>query len=134
MGSLRNRLTQHRIWAIWLIAAALLMKIAVPPGYMPVPSAGFFVMQPCSGFGPEQMAMAMPDMPKHHGDMNHPGKDSVPCGFDGHAPPSLTMVDPILLALAIAFIVTLRSRLPLSWPIRRVTFLRPPLRGPPTIA
>ncbi len=132
VGSPRIYLTRHRIGAIWLIVAALLVRAAVPPGFMPVFSKSAVVMQLCSGFGPEPMNMTMPGM-SHHGNMDHPGKDPTPCGFDGHAAPSLTTVDPILLVLTIALIVSTLSRMPVSWPARWVSFLRPPLRGPPAI-
>ena len=108
------------------------MKALVPAGYMPVRSGGSIVIELCSGFGPEKMTMAMPGMGDHHGKGDRPRGDA-PCGFAGHAPPSMAAADPILLVLAIAFILATLFRMPVSWPVRRVSYLRPPLRGPPTI-
>jgi len=131
--TLRRFFRHHRAYAAWLIAAALFMKVVVPAGYMPVVSSGSIVLELCSGVGPEKMAMAMPGMAAHHGKTDHSSKDDMPCGFSGHAPASMAATDPILLVLAIAFIVATLFRMPVSWPVRRASFLRPPLRGPPTI-
>jgi Protein of unknown function (DUF2946) len=118
---------------MWLIAVALLMKFVVPAGYMPVVSDGSIMIELCSGVGPEKMTMVMPATDHQHGRTGHDGKDDMPCGFAGHAPASMAAVDPILLVIAITIIIATRFRLPVSWPIRRTSFLRPPLRGPPAI-
>lgn len=134
MGPFRQFLARRRLWACWLIAAALLMKVAVPTGFMPVFVHGSVAIEPCSGFGPEAMTMAMPAMADHHdshGAADRTDKDGTPCGFAGHAPAAMTSVDPILLAIAIALIVATAFRMPVAWRVRRVDFLRPPLRGPP---
>ena len=134
VGKLRLYLKRRRIWAMWLIAAALFMKVVVPAGYMPVVSGGAIAIELCSGFGPERMAMAMPGMGDHHGKMDHSAKGDMPCGFAGHAPASIAGADPILLVIAIAFIIATSFRMPVSRPIRRIGYLRPYLRGPPAIS
>lgn len=131
VGSLRHHLTRHCIWAMWLIAAALFMKVVVPAGYMPVISGGSIIVELCSGAGPEKMPMAMPGMADHRGKSDHSQHDDMPCGFAGHAPESMTGVDPILLVILIAFLVATAFRMPIFWPIQRVSYLRPHLRGPP---
>ena len=133
VGALRYHLAHRRIWTMWLMAAALLMKVAVPAGYMPVVSNGWVGLALCSGFGPEKMAMAMPAMSNHRGKAEHSERADMPCGFAGHAPASMAGADPILLLVAIAFIVATISRLPISPPFRRIGYLRPHLRGPPAI-
>ena len=130
----RLYLKHRRPWATWLIAAALLMKVIVPAGYMPVISDGAIAIQLCSGFGPEMMAMAMPGMGDHHGEIDHSGKGDMPCGFAGHAPAAIAGADPILLIAAIAFIIATLFRMPLFRPVRRIGYLRPYLRGPPAIS
>lgn len=133
VGNARLYLKRHRVWAMWLIAAALLMKVFVPAGYMPVMAGGSIAIELCSGFGPEKMAMAMPGMGDHHGKGDRSDRDDMPCGFAGHAPASMAAADPILLVIAITFIVATLFRMPLSWPVRRAEYLRPHLRGPPAI-
>lgn len=134
MTSFRDLLLRHRALAAWLIAAALLMKVLVPAGYMPVVSAGSITIELCSGFGPEKMMMAMPGMDDHHGQQDHSGKGDMPCGFSGHAPPSLSTADPILLALAIVFVIATVFRIATTSAARAPAFLRPQLRGPPSHA
>lgn len=131
VGTLRLYFTTYRIWTMWLILAALLTKVAVPAGFMPVVSNGSIVLELCSGLGPEKMAVAMPAMGDHQGKDEHSQHDDMPCGFAGHAPASMAGADPILLLIAIAFIVATIYRMPVFWPVRRISYLRPPLRGPP---
>uniref|UniRef100_UPI0035CC1869 DUF2946 family protein n=1 Tax=uncultured Sphingomonas sp. TaxID=158754 RepID=UPI0035CC1869 len=133
MTALRHFLRKHCTFAAWLIFAALLMKVVVPVGYMPVMTGSSITIELCSGFGPEKMMAAMPGMGDHHGSQDHSGKGDMPCGFGGHAPPALSTVDPVLLLLAIAFVMTLgflvvRRRLP-----EPAVRLRPPPIGPPLI-
>ena len=118
---------------MWLVAAALLAKLMVPAGYMPVMAGGSVVLQLCSGFGPETMVAAMPGMAHHHGTRDHPQRGDMPCGFAGHAAPSMAGADPVLLVVAIAFIIATLFRVPVSRRVERVAFLRPHPRGPPAI-
>ncbi len=132
MQSLRHHLLQRRWPSVWLIGLALLMRIAVPAGYMPTFSGGSVAIELCSDYGPA--GMTMHGMAGHHDQKGGHGKGETPCGFSGLSTPSLAGADPILLALAIAFIVATVFR---AAPRRRIalpTYLRPPLRGPPTAA
>ena len=117
---------------MWLIAIALLMKVVAPAGYMPVLTSGRIIIELCSGFGPEKMVIAMPGMGDHPHKHDRPDRDDMPCGFSGHAPESMTAVDPVLLAIAIAFIVATLFWMPVLR-TARVHYLRPHLRGPPEI-
>ena len=145
MTALRRHLLAHCRLAGWLIAAALLMRIVIPTGYMLVeaPTGGItFAM--CSGYGPVEPVVAEHAM--HHGDADahgshsaskpdHGGHDEsareMPCAFAGAATAALAAVDPVLLAAALFFIVAAAFRLPLRLPLATAPFLRPPLRGPP---
>lgn len=134
MTALRHYLRRHRAFAAWLVFAALLMKVVVPTGYMPVVTGQAITIELCSGFGPEKMSVAMPGMADHHhGSPDHPGKGNTPCGFGGHAPPALSTVEPVLLVLAIAFVTAL-GFLPVQGRVpARSARLRPPPIGPPLI-
>jgi len=134
VGTFRSYLMRRRIWAMWLIAAALLVKILVPAGYMPGISSGSLVIELCSGLGPEKIVMAIPGMAAHHGQPDHSGKGDIACGFSGHAPAQLSAADPIFVLMAILFIVMTLFRMPITGTVHRARFLRPPLRGPPVIA
>ena len=143
MTGFRRSLLQHRLLAVWLVAAALAMKLLVPAGYMPMVSAGSITLELCSGYEPQKMAkamampgmagdMAMPDMAGKHGHKDGHGKVEMPCAFGGLAMPGLAGADPILFIVAIAFIMALGLLVTPMPPLGRTTHLRPPLRGPPT--
>ncbi len=128
MGTHRQ-LVRHRFAAALLIAAALLVRLIVPTGYMLDASHGAITVELCSGTGP--MRMAMPGM-THPDDGKGHGKAGSPCAFAGLAAPALGGADPILLAVAIAFIMATAFDGGVAAPPLRRLFLRPPLRGPPT--
>jgi hypothetical protein len=133
---LRQLLIGHRGWAGLLFAAALLMKLLVPAGYMVSGEQGRFQVMLCSGVAPAQPvtvhhgmdrgAMAHHDSPKQEHD-----RAEMPCAFAGLALQALGGADPILLAAAIAFIVAVALRPAAAVPLRRGAYVRPPLRGPP---
>lgn len=131
MHRLRLFWTRHAGLTAWLVAATLAMKLLVPSGFMPVASAHAVTIQPCSGFGPEQIMAAMPGMDHpDHGKAGPRGKD-MPCGFAGLSLPTLGGAGTALLALAIAYIMAVAFRPEGRCRIPSLPHLRPPLRGPP---
>ena len=108
------------------------MKLVAPAGFMPVVSGGSITIALCSGNGLEKIVMALPGA-ADHGDKGS-GKTDMPCGFAGHAPSAMSLADPILIALAILFILATAFRLPAVMALARRAFLRPHLRGPPAIS
>jgi len=131
VGMLRLHLRRHRVSALLLFAAAMLVKALVPAGYMPVVAGHSISLALCSGFGPEKMAMSMPGMQRHRGDADHSGRSDMPCGFAGHAAPSMAGADPVLLVLAVAYVVATLFRIPIAGRSYRFSYLRPHPRGPP---
>ena len=86
----------------WVIALALLMKLLVPAGFMPVVSEGGITIEICAGTVPARtsmepgmaagMAATMPGM--HHQDQSdhqdgsdHQGRE-MPCAFAGLTAPA----------------------------------------------
>ena len=132
MAAVRHHLLQHRWLAAWLVGIALVMRIVVPAGYMPTFVGNSVTIALCSGSGP--MTMAMPGMTKHGDTKTEHGKTEMPCGFAGLSAPSLAGADPILLALAVAFIIATALRAVDPRRVELQRFLRPPLRGPPIFA
>ncbi len=121
-----------------LCAAALLMKLLVPAGYMIGGDQHRLAIILCSGVAseakPVQMAGMHGDMPggmPDHGNPKDHGKAEMPCAFSGLSAAVLGVIDPILLAALVAFIIVLGLRPALLPAIARQPFLRPPLRGPP---
>lgn len=129
MNALR-RLLARRHLALLICAAALLLKLLVPAGYMITAEGGRVSLTVCTGLAPSAAVTAMPGM--HH-DMpakDH-GKPEQPCAFAGLAAQMLDAIDPTLLAAALAFIIAAALVRVLPAPPRRAAFLRPPLRAPP---
>ena len=110
------------------------MKVLVPAGYMPTVSGNSMIIQICSGYGPMTMAMPIPGKNDSTGQNEHQGKAEMPCAFSGLYAPSLAATDPVLLALAILFIMVAAIRVAIPVPASSPAYLRPPLRGPPTTA
>ncbi|MGI4876585.1 MAG: DUF2946 family protein [Janthinobacterium lividum] len=140
MTAFRHHLLRRRLLALVLVALALLVRFAVPAGYMPVFSGNTVTIALCSGSGP--MKLAMPGMSDHDSgdhdtgdhDTGEHGKGEMPCGFAGLAAPIVTGADPIVLALGVAFIVATVFRAVAPRPRALPAYLRPPLRGPPSTA
>jgi len=132
---LRQHLLRHRHCAAWLIVAALLVKLLVPAGFMPVIERGTLRIEICTGITPVVPAVhAMAGM-THGGHGDAPAsKPELPCAFAGVAMPSLAAVDPLLLVLAIAFAMRLVTAAVAPRPFAAPAFLRPPLRGPPALS
>lgn len=133
----RRLIHAHRALAALLLLAALSLKLLVPAGFMPVAgSDGTITVLICSGAqaGPMTMEMPVPGLPAGHGDPQTPAKAEMPCTFAGLAMPMLSGADPLLLAVAIAFVLALAVRAVLPVPPRPAVYLRPPLRGPPATA
>ncbi|WP_375249627.1 hypothetical protein [Sphingomonas sp.] len=133
MNFLRRLVLAHRLLTGVTIALALMLKIAIPVGFMPTVSNGQIVISVCSGMEPATMVMTIPGL-DHKSDKNgHHGKTEQPCAFAGLSAPSLAAADPILLAVAILFVLALGTR-PLTLPATKAgSHLRPPLRGPPAL-
>ncbi|MFW2852502.1 DUF2946 family protein [Sphingomonas sp. TX0543] len=133
MHRLRRLVFANRPFACAIIALALLLKIAIPAGFMPTVSNGQIVVSICSGMGPATMVMTVPGLEHKSDNDGHPGKAEQPCAFAGLSALSLPAADPILLAAAILFVLALGTR-PLTLSASSiVSYLRPPLRGPPAL-
>lgn len=98
---------------------------------MPDFSDGKIEISICTGYGPMKMMMTLPGTEKGQPGSDHHDKPEMPCGFSGLSMPSLAGADPILLAVAILFIMLLAGRKPVQPPVAAIFRLRPPLRGPP---
>src|SRR3546814_15811312 len=97
-------------------------------------------MRPCDGqrvLNP-MADMVMPsgdhahaDRPDHHDGDGSPDRLNPPCVFSRLSTPALSPVDPLLLALAIAFIIATVFRVTPPRIAPRTPPLRPPSQGPP---
>lgn len=131
MFALRRLVLRHRHAAMLLLALALLAKMVVPVGYMPTVAGKTLTLAMCNGAEP--VTISIPTDGGDNGKASHEAKDS-PCAFSALGAQALAATDPVVLAAALifAFVFALFA-LPLP-PLRRISHLRPPLRGPPAAA
>ena len=135
MAALRHHLSRHRLLAAWLVGMVLLMKMLVPAGYMASASPGSITIELCSGYGPQKMVVAMPGMAHGPDQQSDHGKAEMPCAFSALSAASLTGADPLVLAVAIAFILVTVFRIAAGPALPGAPAnLWPPLRGPPVRA
>lgn len=134
----------QREFAVLICAAALLLKLLVPTGYMIGSDHGRLAIMVCPGTTPAAMPKAMPMAVMasghammadggvaDHGDTAEHGRPELPCAFAGLSAAMTGAIDPVLLAVFIAFVMAVGlSGILLPAPFRP-TYLRPPLRGPP---
>lgn len=133
MRHLRRHLLRHRTLALWLLLLALAMKLLVPGGFMVTAHGGGLTLQPCSGTGP---LMAQPmGAAADHGTHRDPHPDhggaEMPCAFSALAWAALAPIDPLVLAIALAWLIRLAMTRVQPAPRSPMRRLRPPLRGPP---
>lgn len=134
-----RRLLAQRHLAVLICAAALLLKLLVPTGYMIDSSQSRITVTICSGIAASTMTMEVPrtEMPGIHGDMPDHGKKGqskaaeMPCAFSGLSGAALGAIDPLLLAALIAFVMAIGFAGVVLPAPSRPAYLRPPLRGPP---
>ena len=142
MGSVRNFWRSHGMLAALLLAAALLMRAAVPSGYMVSQAPGGPLLSLCAGSTNaaaldreaiatlrQLQAIAAPNEAGHE-----PAREAAKvCPYAVLAQASLPGADPILLEAAIAFVLALGFAALALPALRRPAFLRPPMRGPPAL-
>lgn len=133
MLTMRTFLMGHRCLAVLVVMAALCMKIVVPAGFMIGPNSKVLTVQLCTdGLGHAVTAkIAIPMKGDPSDSTGKQGKGD--CPFSSLSMASMTGADPALLALALAFILALGFAPARTSHPKRVSYLRPPLRGPPAL-
>ncbi|MHA6718605.1 DUF2946 family protein [Sphingomonas sp. RS6] len=127
-----RRLFRASPWlAALLVAAALLVRVAVPAGFMPVADTnGSLRLAYCSGYGPApSVAATMQGMSHEPGEMQM----KSPCAFADLTLALIGGADPVQLAALLLFVLAAGLTLALPRPPRAPARLRPPLRAPPLI-
>jgi hypothetical protein len=118
----RSLLLANPVLALAVALAALALRLAVPPGFMPASDHGRYVLAPC----PDQAPMA--GMP-HSGEGGAQARAS--CAFADLSIPAIGGAGSVLAAAPLAFAGIAASFLAAPPPQRPALRLRPPLRGPP---
>jgi hypothetical protein len=136
MALLRAFFLRHRALALLVVMAALCMKIVVPAGFMIGADAKVLSVQICDeGQGTHSVMQIV--VPAKAGQAAHKqgmAAKGGECPYSAVAMAAIGGAGPVLLALALAYIVALGfAAAPVLMP-RGQRHLRPPLRGPPRFA
>ena len=128
-----HRLIRHSDFARGLVAAAmllaLLMRVAVPAGFMTTSVDGKLVVQLCTGTGPATMTLDIgKDAPAPD---KHKAADS-PCAFSGgYAGGLIDTALPTMLAPAMALLQLVNGAAIADLTVHRLAAPPPPAIGPP---
>jgi hypothetical protein len=125
-------LLRHPLLALAIGLAAIMLRLAVPAGYMPVAGHAGPALALCPAGGSIAAAAGHGDPsilgPGHGGDSSDPARS---CAFADLAVPAIGGADAFQLAEAPVFILG-ASLIVAPAPAPRAPLrLRPPLRGPP---
>ena len=136
MQSLRALIRENRRLALALLVLAFCIKAVIPAGFMLSSNGSSAItVTICSEVsdGLKQMQIAIPG--KDSGsDHSKAMKKGDHCAFSGLGKVAVGGADAFLLALAFAFILLLGLAPSTRLPLRQLSYLRPPLRGPPALA
>lgn len=136
MQALRALIRRHRLLAAMLVVLALALKAALPAGYMLGQHGQTLTVEICAdasgGTLTTQIVVPRSGAPAEQTGAHE--KAATPCAYAALGFAALPGADALLLGLALAFILALGFAPVPSAPLRRVPFLRPPLRGPPALA
>lgn len=135
MTSFRAFFLSHVRLAALLVALALCMKALIPAGYMLGGETRTITVQICADSIGHQITRQIEIGIRDHGSKSHDkAKADAPCAFTALSHGALGGADPIQLALALLFLLTLGFAPVIPNAPKRVHYLRPPLRGPPALA
>lgn len=133
MRLLRSALLKHPLLAVAIGLAGLILRLAVPAGFMPVLQHGQLTLTICSGSTAAAQPVhrtASPLPVTEHHDQTEPAADGS-CAFGDLAVPLTGGADSVQLTAALLFIIAAALFFGTLLSPRAALRLRPPLRGPP---
>ena len=136
MNTFRALIRRNAQITLIFLALTLAVKALVPSGFMiSATSDRFLTVTICadSSGTPKQMRIAIPDSDDAGVDHSEMADKSQTCAFSGLSHAALGGADPVLLATALAFILLVGFASLYTPPAGYIRFLRPPLRGPPSL-
>ncbi|VWX48698.1 DUF2946 family protein [Novosphingobium sp. 9U] len=132
MKVLRQTLLQHRGLALWLVALALAMKALVPSGFMIEAQSQAITIAICGDATgahlTRQIVVPQRETPQERAAQH---TKSAACPFSALDMAGTPGADPVLLGLALAFILAIGLAPRAAPRLIERAYLRPPLRGPP---
>lgn len=136
MLTVRAFLQEHRRLALLVFLCALLVKAIVPTGYMVGSHARTITVEFCAEGAPPGLSgkiVINTQSPLDAPQGDH-GKADGACAFSALSMGGLAGADAIQIAAAIAFILVLGFAAVYLPRAKAVSHIRPPLRGPPSLA
>lgn len=132
MMAIRALLRARYPLALVLVVLALAVRLLVPAGTMPGSGDRVLAVEICADASgqPQSQLLIIPGKPAPHETSAAKGQ----CAFAGLAFPALPGADPVLLAIALAFILAIGLALVAPALPARFARFQPPLRGPPAFA
>lgn len=135
MTSLRAFCVHHTRLALLLVVMAMAMKALIPDGFMPDFGSRTISIQICAdALGQTRTKQIIIGQKGEEPVKASHGKGEGICAFSALGHHGLGGADPILLAAALLFLIVLGFAPVIPAAPRRITFLLPPLRGPPALA
>lgn len=140
MAPLRAFFCDRGRLALILLALAIAVRALIPSGYMLSGGmlgggAQVLTVQICadaqSGMQTRHIILPSKDGSAKAGSPEAHDASAKPCAWSSAGLDSTSPVDPILLALALLFILAVGYLAVSSPRVAQAAFLRPPLRGPP---
>ena len=133
MTALRASLTgRNRALALWIVACALMLRIVVPAGWMPMTGAdGLTRIQLCTGQGMVEAFVDRTTGAIHEKAPAKPGKTGQPCAFAGLAFAFDAPALPLLAAPARIAAIGAVAHVFAIIPGRGLAAPPPPATGPP---
>jgi hypothetical protein len=133
LGAIRNDGPMRGVLA-GLFAFALLLRIAVPAGFMPTQTSGGIVISVCDGMGSGKTMLLDVGLPADGDQSPAPEKLAAPCAFASAAAPMLYVVPTVAASLPGMVLREFALPPPAGFHVWLADFLTPPLRGPPARA
>ena len=131
---IRSALTRCQLLAVAILSGALVLRLAVPAGFMPVLQDGAPTLTICPGWSTHIAAKAglgMAAMDHHRDDAPQPQRG---CAFADLALAMVASSEPVQPGPAIAWPGFTPASKGETRPAIPIGHLRPPLRGPPRLA
>jgi hypothetical protein len=133
MHALRSLTATRRRLLLALFACAMLLRIAVPEGWMPVAEANGWQLTICSGMWPVDAMPDMPGMAHHKAPAGHDQGDH-PCTFAGLGMAAALPDLPSMPVLPVAIAVPPLLAFGMVAIGRGLAAPPPPATGPPMLA
>ncbi|MXO66061.1 DUF2946 family protein [Altericroceibacterium endophyticum] len=135
MGKLRILIRDHCVIAMLALIVVLGFKAVIPAGFMISSNSDMVVSLSICSESTGTIHSQQIVLPKANGGQDEPvqkDKTGNHCAFTSLTKVATSAADPVLLAIAIAFIMLLGTTPVAPACLKRLNYVLPPLRGPPS--